>query len=78
MRAQGRHRLTAMLSDDEGTSWTVQRQIEPSDEAGRSFAYPSVIQARDGLIHMTYTYGTGGGKCIRHCTMNTEWIERRK
>ncbi|MEO2049310.1 MAG: sialidase family protein [Pirellulales bacterium] len=71
----GRHRLTAMLSDDEGKTWKIRRQIEPSDEAGISFGYPSAIQSRDGLIHMTYTYATNSGKAIRHTVMNSEWIE---
>jgi predicted neuraminidase len=73
---QGRHRLTAMLSNDEGATWPVHRQIEPSDKTGKSFGYPSVIQTRDGMIHMTYTYDTGGGKCIRHTVVNTQWIDR--
>ena len=52
---EGRHRLTACLSDDEGASWKWKRQIEPADAAGKSFGYPSLIQARDGRIHITYS-----------------------
>lgn len=72
----GRHRLSALLSDDEGATWKWRRQIEPSEPEGKSFAYPSVIQARDGLIHVTYSYNGSGGKCIRHTVINAEWVKR--
>jgi len=72
---QGRHRLTALLSSDEGKTWSVKRQIEPSEKDGIKFDYPSVIQTRDGLIHLTYSYTAKAGRCIRHCTLNTAWIE---
>lgn len=73
----GRHRLTASLSDNEGASWKWKRQLEPSDDGGRSFSYPSVIQTREGLIHMTYSYSAkgAGGRTIRHCVVSTEWIK---
>ncbi len=71
---QGRHRLTALLSSDEGKTWGVKRQIEPSEEPGW-FDYPSIIQTRDGLIHLTYSYTTKAGRCIRHCVINAAWIE---
>ena len=70
-----RRRLTVMLSDDEGRTWSVKRQMEPSDEDGRSFGYPSVIQSRDGRIHVTYSYSATTGRCIRHAVFNTDWIE---
>jgi len=70
----GRHRLTASLSDDEGATWKWKHQLEPSDDAGRSFAYPSVIQTPDGLIHMTYSCSAASGKCIRHAVLNVQWI----
>ncbi len=75
---QGRHRLAASLSDDEGATWQWKRRIEPSDKEGKTFAYPSVIQARDGLIHMTYSFTTAAGNSIRHCVVNTEWLGSRE
>ena len=72
---EGRHRLTALLSDDEGKTWNVRRQLAPSDSQGKKFDYPSIIQTRDGLVHLTYSYTTATGRCIRHCVLNTEWIE---
>ncbi len=72
---RGRDRLSALLSDDEGATWKWKRQIEPSEPAGTSFSYPSVIQTADGLIHMTYSYRAAGGGCIRHTIINTEWVK---
>jgi len=71
----GRHRLTAFLSHDEGKTWPVKQQIEPNGNQGKRFDYPSVIQTRDGLIHLTYSYTTDSGRCIRHCTFSTEWVD---
>jgi len=71
----GRHRLSALVSKDEGATWPQRRAIEPSEGRGKSFAYPSVIQTRDGRIQMTYSYTSNEGNCIRHCIVNREWLE---
>lgn len=70
----GRHRLALALSDDEGDTWKWKRHIEPCGDGGRSFAYPSVVQTRDRLIHVTYSYGSGAGKSIRHRVVSADWI----
>ena len=72
---RGRHQLSVLMSTDEGQSWNRKRVIEPHDSEGKTFDYPSVIQSRDGLIHVTYSYTSTEGRCIRHCVMNEEWIE---
>lgn len=71
----GRDQLSLMLSADEGETWTRKREIAPRDTPGRSFDYPSIIQARDGMIHLTYSNTTSEGRCIRHCAFNTEWLD---
>jgi predicted neuraminidase len=72
---RGRDRLSALLSDDEGATWKWRRQIEPSEPAGVNFAYPSVIQTADGLIHMTYSYRAASGGCIRHTIISQDWVK---
>ena len=72
----GRHRLALALSADEGATWPWKRHVEPCGDGGRSFGYPSVIQARDGLIHVTYSYGCEAGKSIRHRVISADWITR--
>lgn len=71
----GRHLLTAFLSDDEGHTWKWSRPLESSKDRSESYAYPSVIQSQDGLLHMTYSYKGQNGATIRHRTINTEWIK---
>jgi hypothetical protein len=54
----GRYRLVVMLSEDEGRSWARRRYLEndpPGPLAGR-YHYPSIIQARDGSLHATYSH----------------------
>jgi predicted neuraminidase len=72
----GRHRLAAALSDDEGKTWKWKRYIGKSDDRTKSYAYPSLIQAKDGMLHLTYSYREPAGKTIRHCTFNPDWIKQ--
>lgn len=69
----GRYSLAATVSDDEGKSWKWKRKLE--NIKGGSFSYPSVIQAHDGRIHITYSYHlTGEKKSIKHIAFEEEWI----
>ena len=72
---EGRHRLVLMMSDDEGVTWKWKRQLEPSDDEGKSFEYPSLIQSRDGPIHMSYTRKSDAGNTIAHGMVDLDWIE---
>ncbi|HPA47183.1 MAG TPA: exo-alpha-sialidase [bacterium] len=69
-----RETLALAMSDDEGASWKWMRHLEQIP--GGAFHYPSIIQTRDGRIHVTYTYrpGASAGKSIKHVTLNAEWI----
>lgn len=64
-----RNRLSIALSDDQGKTWKWSRVIEKSPE-GR-FDYPSVIQAKDGAIHVSFTSGT---EVIKHARFNEAWV----
>jgi predicted neuraminidase len=79
---QGRYRLSLHVSDDEGRTWRAARRLEddaPGPEAG-SYSYPSIIQARDGSVHATYSYngpkksGLPQGESIKHVRFTEEWI----
>jgi predicted neuraminidase len=75
----GRHSLAVSLSRDEGATWPVTRHLEfDASHTGR-FHYPSVIEARDGTLHATYSYfapdAEGGGKTIKHAHFDKAWIE---
>jgi predicted neuraminidase len=75
-KEDGRHSLALSMSDDEGKTWAWKRCLEISEGRTGSYAYPSMIQSRDGLIHATFTNKpeSGGGKNIKHIVVNAEWI----
>ena len=51
--AKGRNKLSLMGSED-GKNWEEILVLE--DEPKGEFSYPAIIQAKDGTIHLTYTY----------------------
>jgi len=85
---RGRHSLAVQISDDEGQTWKWKRHLEfdePGPEAG-SYHYPSIIQAKDGTLHASYSYhlakkilpkdvdGDPAGKSIKHAHFNEAWV----
>lgn len=72
----GRHLLTMYLSEDEGETWPVKRGLETFDPDRGSGSYPSLIQARDGTVHCTYSYTRKDvtGSTIKHTWFAEEWI----
>jgi len=79
---RGRHRLAVSVSEDEGRTWPRRRYLEndPEREESGSYSYPSIIQARNGIIHATYSYrpprGKGTGSSIKHATFAEAWLLR--
>ncbi|HOX01477.1 MAG TPA: sialidase family protein [Candidatus Paceibacterota bacterium] len=86
---EGRHRLAVWISDDEGRSWRWRRHLEsdaPGPNSGR-YHYPSIVQTRDGWLHVTYSChlnrpdlprGTDGrplAKAIQHARFNEAWVQ---
>jgi predicted neuraminidase len=67
-----RNRLAVSLSEDEGRTWKRTRHLE--DHASGSYHYPSVIQTKDGAIHVAYSYFVEGGKSMKHAAFNEAWI----
>jgi predicted neuraminidase len=74
---RGRYSLVAALSDDEGATWKWKRHLDgnPATQANTQYHYPSVIQAKDGAIHVTYSYFVPEGKSIKHVRLNEDWIK---
>ena len=83
----GRHRLAISVSEDEGRSFRHARYLERAEPDRGRFHYPSVIQASDGTLHVTYSHhlpdaldegqqGKAGraGKTIKHAWFNEAWL----
>lgn len=70
---KGRHSLAVAISDDEGKTWKWKRHLE--NKEGGSFHYPSLIQARDGSLHASYSYFVAEGKSMKHAWFNVEWVK---
>lgn len=64
-----RDRLAVSVSEDRGKSWVHTRHLENSP--GQRFDYPSIIQARDGTFHATYSYNV---KTIKYVHFDEEWL----
>lgn len=61
--AEGRTPLVVALSDD-GKTW---RDVLTLEDQPGEYSYPAVIQAADGLVHITYTWKR---KRIRHVVID--------
>jgi predicted neuraminidase len=72
---RGRHSLAVSISDDEGKTWKWTRHLELVEKGKGSFSYPSIIQAKDGALHATYSYSMSGqGSAIKHAKFNETWV----
>jgi len=81
----GRFTLAVSLSEDEGKTWKYIRHIEldlKEDLKKRDkFSYPSIIQSKDGMIHVVYSnhkYNTlpYDDDQIKYIRFDEEWIKR--
>ena len=76
----GRHQLAVSISEDEGKTYTHTSHLEKRAPGKGSFHYPSIIQAKDGTLHSTYSYFTPNGldgregKSIKYATFNIDWV----
>ena len=52
----GRYQISLFLSDDEGATWKWKTHLEEVKKGDGSFSYPSMLQASDGMLHITYSY----------------------
>jgi hypothetical protein len=55
MGHKGRGILNVALSRD-GIAWEAALILDYLDQSWKQFSYPAVIQTRDGLVHIVYTW----------------------
>lgn len=64
--------LRLWLSADDGRSWSAGPTIEAAADGAAEFADPALLQARDGRIHLAYTWRR---QQIRHRVFSESWLE---
>lgn len=74
---QGRYSLVAALSDDEGATWKWRRHLDglPSLKEQKQYHYPSAVQGKSGVIHVTYSYFVPEGKSIKYVPITESWVK---
>lgn len=74
----GRYILSLYLSDDEGKTWKWKTKIENHPKGEGGYSYPSLIQGKDGLLHMTYSSHKGDTeKSIRYVVVDPRKIKTK-
>jgi predicted neuraminidase len=68
---KGRSPLNVAISPD-GKVWQSALTLE--DEPGKEFSYPAVIQTKDGLVHITYTWKRAR---IKHAVLDPSKLQLR-
>ena len=79
-----RYPVTVAISEDEGETWPYMRHIDTGDDfcgegnvhLNRRCAYPCVLQTRDGLIHIGYSYRNR--QCIKYVRITEDWIRDQR
>lgn len=80
----GRHSLAVSLSLDEGKTWPHTRHLErAAPDSGLSAAYPSIIEGRDNVLHVVYSFrrsepGQPERKTIKHVRFTEGWVTGRE
>jgi len=81
----GRYTLAVSLSEDEGKTWKYLRHIEldlNKDVKKRNkYSYPSIIQGKDGMLHLVYSYHKyntlpNDDDTIKYIRFTEEWIKK--
>ena len=77
---RGRHQLLLMMSEDDGKTWAHQRYLDKATmDSGGSYEYPTIMQAKNGKVHVSYTYKEKVDakqlKSIKHAAFDAEWVK---
>lgn len=67
----GRQALLLWLSEDEGRTWKPAREVERDNDPQAEFSYPALLLARDGHIHLAWTWRR---RAIKHAVFSEAWL----
>lgn len=79
----GRNSLAVSISEDEGKTWSYTRHLELDTrelKIATQSSYPSVIEGKDGIIHVIYSFHRRDRKgkpneTIKYARINEAWIK---
>lgn len=82
----GRYSLAVSVSTDEGKTWPYTRHLEldtRDKHIATSSAYPSIIQGRDGTLHVVYSFHRkdrkgGPNETIKYARFSEKWVMEKK
>ena len=67
--AANRDQLALAVSRDGGANWSAPKLIE--NTPGGEFSYPALLQGRDGIVHLAYTWQR---RNIKHIVFTPAWL----
>jgi predicted neuraminidase len=70
---KGRQKLGVVVSKD-GINWGAAALLENEADRNAEFSYPAVIQTKDGLVHITYTWNR---KLIKHVVIDPKNLKTK-
>lgn len=70
----GDRNILNMAVSENGTNWRAAVLLENDSDPDGEYSYPAVIQTKDGLIHITYTWNR---KLIKHVVVDPEKINSK-
>ncbi|MCD6598001.1 MAG: exo-alpha-sialidase [Bacteroidales bacterium] len=78
----GRNSLAVSISTDEGKTWSYIRHLELDErelKIATQSSYPSIIEGKDGIIHVIYSFHRRDmegkpNETIKYARINEEWI----
>ena len=69
--SDSRSLLQLFVSNDAGRSWEPSRIIANDPDTHVEYSYPTLLQTRDGRVHMTFTYRR---QTIAHAVFSEAWL----
>jgi len=68
----GKRNVLNLAISDDGKNWKAAAVVEKADSG--EFSYPAMIETKDGLVHMTYTWNR---KKVRHVIIDPSQLEEQ-